>query len=222
MVFAKEPPRTEIRTTAFMNTTLLLKAGSSDTAVDSAIEFQQDSRIWGLFPHSHLRGKSWEYRVVYPDGRKETVLSVPAYDFDWQTYYMFAKPLVVPKGTRLEATAHYDNSANNKFNPDASMDVRWGEQTWDEMLIGYFNYAVPRGSETEQQIIAARAAEQVEQQVRQVMRLFDRNKNGTIEQNEITALQKPVFDRIDADGDGVVTEDEVKAKLPELRALFKR
>lgn len=144
MIFAKEPPKTEIRVDAFMNTTLRLSAKSSDTPVESAIVFDQDAHITALFPHSHLRGKSWEYRLVYPDGRKEIVLSVPNYDFNWQTYYVFAEPLAVPEGTRLEATAHYDNSANNKWNPDPTIDVKWGEQTWEEMQYSGITYSVDK------------------------------------------------------------------------------
>ena len=133
LIFAKEPPQREIHNSAFVNFMLKIPAGSSDQAVDSAIEFAQDSHITALFPHTHLRGKSWEYRLVYPDGTSKVVLSVPKYDFNWQTYYVFAKPLAVPKGSRLEATAHYDNSVNNASNPDPKIEVHWGEQTWQEM-----------------------------------------------------------------------------------------
>ncbi len=133
MIFAKEAPKQEIHNSAFVNALLKLPAGSPDVAVDSAIVFNEDSHITALFPHTHLRGKSWEYRLTYPDGRTEVVLNVPHYDFNWQTYYIFAKPLAVPKGSRLEGTAHYDNSAGNKWNPDPTIDVRWGEQTWQEM-----------------------------------------------------------------------------------------
>ena len=80
--------------------------------------------------------------MVYPDGQKQVVLPVPTYDFNWQTYYIFAKPLAAPKGSRLEAVAHYDNSVNNKSNPDATKDVRWGEQTWQEMQYTGINYTV--------------------------------------------------------------------------------
>jgi hypothetical protein len=142
MVFAKEPPRQEIRNGAFINATFKLPAGSPDEAVDSAIVFNEDAHVTALFPHTHLRGKSWEYRAIYPDGRTETVLSVPKYDFNWQTYYVFAKPLAVPKGTRIEATAHYDNSAANKWNPNPAVDVRWGEQTWQEMQYTGITYFV--------------------------------------------------------------------------------
>jgi hypothetical protein len=142
MIFAKQPPRTATRTSAFMNPSFLLPAGEANLAVPSAIEFTEDVHITALFPHTHLRGKSWEYRLVYPDGRAQVVLPVPTYDFNWQTYYMFASPLAVPKGSRLEAVAHYDNSANNKANPDASVAVRWGPQTWQEMQYTGITYTV--------------------------------------------------------------------------------
>jgi hypothetical protein len=144
LIFAKEPPRQQIRTSAFMNPVFQLPPGAPNEAVDSAIEFTEDVHIYALFPHTHLRGKSWEYRIVYADGRKETVLSVPRYDFNWQTYYIFAKPLAVPKGARLEATAHFDNSPNNKFNPDPTVTVRWGEQTWQEMQYSGITYSIDK------------------------------------------------------------------------------
>ena len=131
-----------MHTSAFFNAQLILPAGSADTAVPSAIRFDQDVHITALFPHTHLRGKSWEYRVTYPDGRVETVLPVPHYDFNWQTYYIFAKPLAVPRGSTLEAVAHYDNSVNNPSNPDPAKEVHWGEQTWDEMQYTGINYTV--------------------------------------------------------------------------------
>lgn len=142
MIFTKEPPKLEIRNSAFVNLKLRLPPGAPDEAVDSAIEFKEDSHIWALFPHTHLRGKSWEYRLVHSDGRSEVVLAVPKYDFNWQTYYVFAQPLAVPKGSRLEATAHYDNSAGNAWNPDPKVEVRWGEQTWQEMQYSGITYSV--------------------------------------------------------------------------------
>jgi hypothetical protein len=132
-VFAKQPPQREVQTSAFVNAAFVIPAGAASHRVDSAIEFLRDTQILALFPHTHLRGKSWEYRLVYPGGRTEVVLSTPKYDFNWQTYYEFAQPLNVPKGSRLEATAFYDNSVNNRSNPDPKVDVRWGDQTWEEM-----------------------------------------------------------------------------------------
>ena len=89
-----------------------------------------------LMEHSH--GKDMTYIVHYADGRSETLLSVPHYDFNWQITYELAEPMLLPKGTRLEVIAHYDNSPNNKFNPDPTQSVKWGDQTWEEMMIGFF------------------------------------------------------------------------------------
>ncbi len=142
VIFAKQTPKQEVRNSAFVNPLFLIPPGADNQQVDSAIQFSEDVHIWALFPHTHLRGKSWEYRLVYPDGRVEVVLSVPKYDFNWQTYYVFAKPLAVPKGSRLEATAHYDNSTGNKWNPDPKVAVRWGPQTWEEMQYSGITYSV--------------------------------------------------------------------------------
>lgn len=141
-IFAKEPPRQEIMSSQFLNPELVLPAGAGNQRVDSEIEFTADSHIWALIPHTHLRGKSWEYRMVYPDGRSEVVLSVPKYDFNWQTYYHYTKPLAAPKGSRLQAIAHYDNSAANRANPDPKVEVHWGEQTWEEMQYTGITYTV--------------------------------------------------------------------------------
>jgi hypothetical protein len=144
MIFAKQPPEMEMHTSAFFNPFLVLPAGAADVIVPSAIQFDEDVHLAALFPHTHLRGKSWDYKIVYPDGRAETVLPVPHYDFNWQTYYIFANPLAVPKGSKLEAVAHYDNSPNNKSNPDPTKQVHWGEQTWDEMQYTGINYTIDK------------------------------------------------------------------------------
>jgi len=150
IIFASKPPQQEILTSAFINPMFVIPPGANNQAVDSVIEFNKDSHILGLIPHTHLRGKSWEYRMVYPDGRTEVVLSVPRYDFGWQTYYVFSKPLAAPKGARLEATAHYDNSSANRFNPDPKATVRWGDQTWEEMQYTGITYSVDNQSNEKQ------------------------------------------------------------------------
>jgi hypothetical protein len=133
MIFSKEPSPREVRPSAFWNGSLRLPAGSPDTSVPSEVEFLQDTIVYGLLPHTHLRGKAWEYRLALPDGTTKTILSVPNYDFNWQTYYMFKEPLQVPKGAKILSTAWYDNSPGNRSNPDAKADVTWGDQTWEEM-----------------------------------------------------------------------------------------
>lgn len=140
--FASAPPAEEIRGGTFVNDAFVLPAGQANVEVPSEVGFSRPVRIWGMLPHTHLRGKKWEYRVVYPDGRTENILSVPNYDFNWQTYYMFAKPLDLPAGAKIEARAWYDNSAANPANPDPKIDVRWGDQTWEEMQFTAFLYSL--------------------------------------------------------------------------------
>jgi len=133
IVFSKDPAPREVRPSAFYNASLSLPPNSSNTSVPGEVEFQQDTIVYGLFPHTHLRGKAWEYSLVLPDGTSKKILSVPRYDFNWQTYYMFKEPLLVPKGAKIVSTAWYDNSHGNRSNPNAEIEVKWGDQTWEEM-----------------------------------------------------------------------------------------
>jgi hypothetical protein len=143
-VFARQEPAQEIRVSQFLNGRFVIPAGAADHRVDSEIAFSEGVHVWGLFPHTHLRGKRWEYRLVHPDGRSEVILSVPKYDFNWQTYYLFAEPLAIPSGARIEASAWYDNSSGNASNPDPKSEVRWGDQTWEEMQYTGLLYTVDR------------------------------------------------------------------------------
>lgn len=133
LIFSKDPSPREVFALQFFNSTLRLPAGAADVKVDADVEFAQDATVWGVFPHTHVRGTKWEYVLQLPDGSKKTILSVPRYDFNWQTYYMFKEPLEVPKGSKMISTAWYDNSAGNRSNPDPTVDVKWGDQTWEEM-----------------------------------------------------------------------------------------
>lgn len=107
--------------------------------VEATKTFKEDTLIVTLAPHMHLRGKSFRYDLHYPDGTVETILDVPRYDFNWQVIYMFAEPKLAPAGTRMYCLAHFDNSENNLANPNPNEEVRWGDQTWEEMMIGWFS-----------------------------------------------------------------------------------
>ncbi|HEY9225396.1 MAG TPA: hypothetical protein VIP11_02035, partial [Gemmatimonadaceae bacterium] len=141
--FAKAMPDEEIFASQFLNGSLVLPPGAKDVAVPAEIAAGQPVRIWGMMPHTHLRGTRWQYKLEKPDGTSEIILDVPHYDFNWQTYYMFAKPLEMPAGSKIVSMAWYDNSASNKSNPDAKQEVRWGDQTWEEMQYTGFLYTVP-------------------------------------------------------------------------------
>ncbi|MBI2825384.1 MAG: redoxin domain-containing protein [Planctomycetia bacterium] len=111
--------------------------------VESQQQFNRDILLMSLFPHMHLRGKSFHYEAIYPDGSKETLMNMPRYDFNWQNSYIFQDMKTLPKGTTLHCTAHFDNSENNLANPNPNETVRWGDQTWEEMMIGWYDMAVP-------------------------------------------------------------------------------
>ncbi|MBI3882509.1 MAG: cytochrome c, partial [Verrucomicrobia bacterium] len=146
--FASEAPEWEERTVGVMNGKFAIPAGEANYRVESSATFTEDAEITALFPHMHLRGKSFEYRAVYPDGRSQILLEIPQYDFNWQSGYMFATPVKIPKGTRLECTAYFDNSTGNKWNPDATKPIYWGDQTWEEMMIGWTTYSVRTSKKT--------------------------------------------------------------------------
>ena len=141
--FAKEMPDEEIFAGAFTNSAFTIPAGAKDVSVPSEIGVSQPVKIWGLLPHTHLRGTRWQYKLEQPDGTSEIVLDVPRYDFNWQTFYLFATPLEIPVGGKLTSMAWYDNSTSNKSNPDATIDVKWGDQTWEEMQYTGILYSVP-------------------------------------------------------------------------------
>jgi hypothetical protein len=140
LVFAKAPPKKRFwmspgNPAAF---NLVIPAGDSNAEVVSEVTVGvDDAKLVYIQPHTHLRGKDYEVRVTYPSGETETVFK-GKWNFDWQVGYQLAKPMLLPKGTRILTIAHYDNSANNKFNPDPTKDVLWGDQNWDEMQSGFF------------------------------------------------------------------------------------
>jgi hypothetical protein len=141
-VFANEAPKQEAIIGALVNQNFTLPAGAANTKIDAEMTLNTDMILWSLLPHTHVRGRRWEIEAKYPDGRSEVILSVPNYDFNWQTDYIFKQPLKLPKGTVLHSSAWYDNSAANKSNPDSKVDVHWGEQTWEEMQFTAFTFTL--------------------------------------------------------------------------------
>ena len=144
MKFAKGPVNKVITTTAAYDMRFTIPANAQNHEVRAYFEFDEDAEIVSLMPHMHLRGKDFVYRATYPDGKSEVLLSVPRYDFNWQVYYYPKKPIRMPKGTKIEAIAHFDNSTRNPMNPDPAKNVRFGEQTWEEMMNGFFDIATDK------------------------------------------------------------------------------
>lgn len=144
--FTDTPPKHEVHTSGVFNTRFMLPPGDPDVEVTASTTFGQDAIVSAFSPHMHLRGRSFRIELERPGQEREVVLDVPAYDFNWQTMYTLVEPVEVPEGSTLHATARFDNSANNPANPDPRAEVYFGEQTWDEMMIGYFEWWAADGS----------------------------------------------------------------------------
>ncbi|WP_404309022.1 redoxin domain-containing protein [Neorhodopirellula lusitana] len=171
-----------------------------------------DSQLLSMSPHMHLRGKSFHYEVELPNGQREVLLDVPQYDFNWQTEYQLLQPMDLPAGSRIFTVAHYDNSAANLNNPDPNRTVRWGDQSWDEMMIGYFNLAVPVDMPIGKPESELRIAKQNENPLpRRMNRWFekmDTNKDEVITLDEVPSKVKPSFNKFDTNGDEKVSRTE--------------
>jgi hypothetical protein len=139
LVFAKQTPKERVLTLSAVNGTFRIPPGDPNYRVDATFEVPREVTLVGLHPHMHTRGKDFEYRLVFPNGETQTILKVPAYNWHWQLWYNLAEPITLPKGTKIECTAHFDNSPNNPENPDPTKTVIWGQQNWDEMMVGFFN-----------------------------------------------------------------------------------
>jgi hypothetical protein len=139
LVFAKEPPKKRVQTLSASNGTFKIPPGDSNYRVDASFEIRKPLTLASIHPHMHARGKDFEYRVVFPNGETRTILRVPQYNWHWQLWYNLAEPIDLPPGARIDCTAHFDNSANNPENPDPTRTVTWGQQSWDEMMVGFFN-----------------------------------------------------------------------------------
>jgi Copper type II ascorbate-dependent monooxygenase, C-terminal domain len=139
----KDPPKYRAFSGSAIQFKFAIPPNDSNYEVKANYTFKEDVTLLDLTPHMHLRGKAFKYVLTYPDGRSEELLKVPKYDFNWQLSYILSEPRKVPAGSKMDVTAWYDNSPNNKYNPDPTETVKWGDQTFQEMMIGFFNYKVP-------------------------------------------------------------------------------
>lgn len=208
-----------VRTTEALNNGFTIPPGVDDFKVEAnSFGHGFDTELVALFPHMHLRGKAFKYEVKYPDGKTETLLDVPRYDFGWQSTYLLTQSIPLPKGTVLHCTAHYDNSENNRNNPDPKATVRWGDQTWEEMMIGFFDVAVPVSQADIQEHRYPDFSPGLDQIAQSILGRFDLNGDGKVSKDEIPAEPpgaKLFFLTMDKDLNGVITIDEVKSALIE-------
>ncbi|REJ93549.1 MAG: hypothetical protein DWQ29_03670 [Planctomycetota bacterium] len=171
--------------------------------------------LLSMSPHMHLRGKSFRYELIHTDGTREVLLDVPRYDFNWQTRYVLAEPMVVPAGARMFCTAAFDNSADNLANPDPNKTVRWGDQSWDEMMIGYFDVIIPR-RDSEQ---PAQPNILLDLSADRIFGAIDKDGNDAISREEAKPFEllHATFDRVDTDSDGLVQKSELENALTKVK-----
>ncbi|GAB5405847.1 MAG: redoxin domain-containing protein [Aureliella sp.] len=199
--------------------------GASDHHVTGATPYLPDqSKLLSATPHMHLRGKSFVLDAVKKDGSRTALLNVPRYDFNWQHTYYFAQPLDLDQFSELQFDAAFDNSTQNAFNPDPEQWVSWGDQSWEEMALGFFEVAEPRkkakladkGGASNDKEAAKLAAEErrkqrIDQYVARAMKGLDVNGDGRMTKAESGVVMRNRFDNWDSSGDGILTEEELRA-----------
>ena len=204
LYFYKSPPKFPLRQQVALNIALGIEPNAADHKEQAYFEFDNPATIYMLFPHSHYRGKSSVFDVIYPDGREETILSVPDYDFNWQHTYSLAEPLDVPKGAKLIHRTIYDNSARNLSNPNPDRTVPWGLQSHDEMLYGSFMFRWT--AETADNIIH----DPLQFGIRQFYGFADKDMDGKLARSEMSGGLARSWDKgnlkaVDRDGDGALS-----------------
>lgn len=209
----------EVITSEVINTKFSLEPNKDDQVVigKSAVSPAEVTML-SMAPHMHVRGKSFKYELVSSDGSKSTLLNVPRYDFNWQTNYRMTEPLVVPAGSQLVCTATYDNSSHNAANPDPTKTVTWGDQSWEEMMLGYFDILVPRGLRE-----AGSGGDMLKKKLTPelIFGALDEDKDGKISKKEAARIEVLTkgFPLVDKNRDGMLDGKEVDKALELLKKM---
>jgi thiol-disulfide isomerase/thioredoxin/mono/diheme cytochrome c family protein len=225
MVFGTETPKHIVRTAAVANARIQIPPGANNHEETASVRLPADAKILAFMPHMHVRGKAYRYELqregVGAKSEPEIILDIPRYDFNWQLRYTLREPLDAPAGSTLIGTAWFDNSAENPANPDPTKTVRWGPQTYDEMMLGYVEYylvnedpahpeELPAGSTPGRQRRPGGAGGAAGRGLsfENLLTQFDANKDGKIEKKEVPENLHRQFDRLDRSKDGVLTKDD--------------
>ena len=205
--FSKTPPKHEVRVSAIAGA-IDIPPGDPDFKVEGQLPVPESARLMSFMPHMHVRGKAYRYELELPGSAPKTLLDVPRYDFNWQLLYRLSEHIDLPAGSVLKGTARYDNSAGNPANPDPTRRVQWGEQTDEEMMLGYIEYylpEVPPGTPVDPRPTAGRRGRS------KAFDALDRNHDGRITLDESPSPAQ--FKAADVDGNGEVTREELKTFL---------
>ena len=238
VIFAKEPPRHEVKVAGIANGRISIPPHAENHQEVANLTLPYDAQILSFLPHMHLRGKAARYEALTTNGT-ELLLDIPRYDFNWQLLYRLAEPLTLRRGDTIRFTCWFDNSANNPANPDPNKTVRWGQQTEDEMHLGYVEYIVPgatpghpvAGLRTKRTAGGRRSARdsdgnaqdrdtlriggqqiQVSEIIRAIRKL-DTNQDERLVRSEVPAKQLRLFELLDADDDNALTIAEAREAI---------
>jgi peroxiredoxin len=208
MIFAEaDSIQYEVVTTSAVQVRLNIPPGDANYKTDATTPEQlPDSELLLMSPHMHLRGKAFRYTLLKPDGTRDILLDVPNYDFNWQTAYRLQEPLRVEAGSKMYCEAVFDNSEENLNNPDPSARVRWGDQTYEEMMIGYFDLAIKRSAERESKSKAPRVPVEM---IQAAAKRWDKNSDKLLERSEVPERWHAIFERLDKNRDEKIDESEI-------------
>ncbi len=215
VVFATEPPRHEVRVVGLANGRIAIPPGAPRHREEATLRLPADATLLGFLPHMHLRGTACRYELTRGDGRRRVLLDIPRYDFNWQLLYRYAEPLPLQAGDLLQFTAWYDNSAANPANPDPAVTVRWGEQTFDEMLLGYVEYFLPgvepgEGGSLRRRQSADNRSGPGQPAIDAVFKRLDQDRSGSLTLPELPPRLRPRFKQLDRNQDGAVSLEEAR------------
>lgn len=201
VIFAKGPPKHEVQVVGIANVMFQIPPGADNYKITASLPVPFDARVLAVFPHAHLRGKAMQYELKTRDGKTDKLLEVPHYDFNWQLQYRFTDAVLAPRGSTLVYTAWYDNSDKNPANPDSSITVRWGPQTYEEMHLGYLEYVVEGGNgklggrargllgqQPVTDVKLPKGGVVIPEQFKRVFMKYDKNNDGKLDQKEFDSL----------------------------------
>lgn len=222
--FYEGTPKHVLRVKGIANRRIRIPAGAENHPEHASLRVPTDVKLMAFMPHMHLRGKAFRYELVSQGQPSKILLDVPRYDFNWQIVYRLAEPMLVRKGTVIRTTAWYDNSENNPANPDPDHEVRWGDQTDEEMMLGYIEYYLPNEkiepektasakNEADEEIggsIRDRARSEISRRIiRKAFERYDVDRDGKVTREE---LGRPrIFDSLNTNGDDHLTLEEALA-----------